>query len=111
MRGGSRELALELARALARAGALRSSASSAQHAMPKGFKNMKAKAKAKAARKAAKKIYGADVIEAVAEDWCAAPPPCARSARGCALTCGCLHPQPVGRFHGHAQGVDGRAPG
>jgi len=79
--------------------------------MPKGFKNMKAKAKAKAVNFAAKKIYGADVIEAVAEDWCAAPPPCARSARGCALTRGCLHPQPVGRFHGHAQGVDGRAPG
>ena len=36
--------------------------------MPKGFKNMKAKAKAKSVNFAAKKIYGADVIEAVAED-------------------------------------------
>jgi hypothetical protein len=37
--------------------------------MPKGFKNMKAKAKQKATNYAAKKIYGADVIEAVAQDW------------------------------------------
>ena len=49
--------------------------------MPKGFKNMKAKAKAKAVNFAAKKIYGADVIEAVAEDWCAAPPPCTQCER------------------------------
>ena len=37
--------------------------------MPKGFKNMKAKAKQKATNYAAKKLYGADVIEAVAQDW------------------------------------------
>lgn len=41
--------------------------------MPKGFKNMKNKAKEKATNYAAKKIYGADVIEAVACDWCAPP--------------------------------------
>lgn len=37
--------------------------------MPKGFKNMKNKAKQKATNYAAKKLYGADVIEAVAQDW------------------------------------------
>ena len=37
--------------------------------MPKAFKNMKAKAKQKATNYAAKKLYGADVIEAVAQDW------------------------------------------
>ena len=37
--------------------------------MPKSFKNMKNKAKMKATNYAAKKLYGADVIEAVAQDW------------------------------------------
>ena len=51
--------------------------------MPKGFKNMKAKAKQKATNYAAKKIYGADVIEAVAQDWWAPRLPAAPARRAC----------------------------
>eukprot|EP01044_Picomonas_judraskeda_P031374 COSAG03_NODE_11692_length_580_cov_1.178794_1_plen_140_part_01 len=51
--------------------------------MPKGFKNMKAKAKQKATNYAAKKLYGADVIEAVAQDWWA-------SAAAAVLHCRCV---------------------
>ena len=80
--------------------------------MPKGFKNMKNKAKQKATNYAAKKLYGADVIEAVAQDWWGQAADDDDLLRlCCSLTLVALDVQSFGWVHGRAETVDGRTPG